>query len=139
MTEEAIRALLKEAYKFGYFVGYHGHSEWAEWVRKTRERFYKEAERLSVYDLIKEAYQRGKEDGAKQREEDIRKGIFSKEAGGAEHKKARVEVPEQEEAAEESEEFANFLGTAKILLPPDLLSAVKTLDPPKMLKKGDGE
>jgi hypothetical protein len=142
MTNEEAKKLVKEAYEFGYFVGYKGHSDWAEWVRSTKEDLYSEAEKLGIYELVKEAYIRGKSEGAKKREEEIHlslieKGKIVQEEAPKPRVKPSVEemkgVPEEEAMRVE---FARFLETTKILLPPDLLNSVKHLGPPKMLRLG---
>ncbi len=135
------RKLLQEAYEFGYFVGYKGHSEWAEWVREKRESLYLRAEELGIYELVKEAYNRGKVDGAKKREEEIRKGL-GKEAKGLEKPKAPRITPEIEEgvgipARRIEVEYARFLETTRLFLPPDLLDTLRNLKPPKMLRMGE--
>lgn len=130
---EEVKKLVQEAYEFGYFVGYKGHSEWAEWVRERRERLYARAQELGVYELVKNAYNRGKLDGAKKREEEIRKGL-GKETAGEERPRPKVAPEEAEETAGAPEvEFVRFLETTRLLLPPDLLNTLRHLKPPRML------
>lgn len=132
---EDVKKLVQEAYKFGYFVGYKGHSEWAEWVRERRERLYARAQELGVYELVKNAYNRGKADGAKKREEEIRKGL-GKETTGEERPRPKTALPESEGEGTGEVEFARFLETTRLFLPPDLLDTLKHLKPPKMLHIG---
>ncbi|NJE05801.1 hypothetical protein E3E36_06520 [Thermococcus sp. M36] len=129
------KSLVREAYEFGYFVGYRGHSEWAEWVRERRERLYSRARELDVYELVKNAYNRGKLDGAKKREEEIRKGL-DREAKGEERSGPRTVPPEGEEVTPVEAEFVRFLETTRLFLPPDLLDTLKHLKLPKMLHIG---
>lgn len=136
--EDEIRRLVKRAYEFGYFVGYKGHSEWAEWVRKRRDELYKAAGDLGAYEAVKDAYLRGRAAGAKKREEDIRRGLLV--AGGREGS-AQGEVPPGEMGEESvvKVEFARFIETTRILMPPDLLDSRRLMRPPRMLHLGDGE
>lgn len=138
---EEVKELVQEAYRFGYFVGYRGgHSEWAEWVRRRREELYAKAEKLGVYELVKEAYNRGgKEEGGRKRTEEINRGLQKGlEKGAEEEVKAKVDqrpqpaTTEGEEEIRETEEveFARFLETTRLLLPPDLLDTLKHLKPP---------
>ncbi|MBP1911479.1 hypothetical protein [Thermococcus stetteri] len=140
------KQLVKEAYSFGYFIGLKGHSEWAEWVRKRREELYKQAEELGIYDLVKEAYRKGREQGLRDRSEMIAKSLIVAEKLEPEEasKKAEVAPPagESEEEAREAEasferEYLEFLQTTKLMLPPELLNSLKALEPPKMLKLKD--
>ncbi|WP_258083190.1 hypothetical protein [Thermococcus thermotolerans] len=132
---EEVKKLMQEAYEFGYFVGYKGHSEWAEWVRERRERLYARAQELGVYELVKNAYNRGKLEGAKKREEEIRKGL-GKEGAGEERPGPKTALPEGEEEGGVEAEFARFLETTRLFLPPDLLDTMKHLKPPRMLRIG---
>lgn len=138
--KERARKLIKEAYEFGYFVGYKGHSEWAEWVRGMRNRLYSEAEMLGVYELVRDAYARGKEDGTKKREEEINLSLIEKGKLPEESPKPkrRIEKPEGALEGEESEqaEFAEFLETTKLTLPPEILDSMRHLEFPKMLRQG---
>ena len=143
MAREEAKKLIKEAYEFGYFVGYKGHSDWAEWVRNTKERLYSEAERAGVYDLVKDAYSRGRTEGAKKREEEINLGLIEKGTVAEEEApkpKLKPSAAEKREEVSEEEamraEFARFLEGTKILLPPDILKSMKNLELPKMLRLG---
>ncbi|ASJ10399.1 hypothetical protein A3L12_03335 [Thermococcus sp. P6] len=128
--------ILRRAYEFGYFVGYKGHTDWAGWVRERREELYSRASELGIYDLVKEAYARGKLDGAKKRAEEINEGL-GETVAVEKHPGGREKAGEAGEAEEEfEEEFMDFLGTTKILLPPELLNTLKNLETPKMLRLG---
>jgi len=138
--KDEIRELVERAYKFGYFIGYEGHSEWTEWVRKRREELYKMAEAIDAYEVVKQAYNKGKADGMKKREEDILKGLGKGSQEGEKPQPPKIEpVGEGAEEAihEDGEaEFTRFLETTHILLPPDFLDSLKHLKPPKMLRMG---
>ncbi len=141
-AKEEVRELLEEAYNLGYFMGYGGHSDWVGWAREQREGLYKKAEELGVYPLVKDAYARGKEDGAKKREEDIHLGLIEKGRITEEVKaKPKISAPPERtaEPAEEKirAEFARFLQTTKLVLPPEFLDTLKHLELPKMLKLGE--
>ncbi|ASJ02847.1 hypothetical protein A3L09_06035 [Thermococcus profundus] len=141
--KKEIKSLLEEAYNFGYFVGYKGHSEWVSWVGEKKNELYKRAEELGVYDIVKSAYNRGKEDGIRKRTEDINLGLVEKgRITEEERSKPRVEMPSAPEAVEETRkrmevEFARFLETTKLILPPEFLDTLKHLELPKMLKLGE--
>ncbi|BAD86100.1 hypothetical protein, conserved [Thermococcus kodakarensis KOD1] len=141
MTDK--KKLVKEAYSFGYFLGLKGHSEWVEWVRKKREELYKQAEELGIYDLVKEAYKKGKEQGLRDRSEMIAKNLIVAGKIEPEGTSKKVEVafsPEEsrEEVLESGKslerEYFEFLQTTNLMLPPELLDSVKALEPPKMLR-----
>jgi len=130
-----IRALLEEAYRFGYFVGYRGHSDWTGWARERREEMYQKAERLGVYELVKKAYRRGKDEGSKRREEEIHLGLIEKGRVEIEGEKP-AERQVTKESEEEEEEFTEFLRTAKLVLPPEFLNTLKYMEIPRMLRMG---
>jgi len=128
--------LIKEAYRFGYFVGYKGHTEWVSWVAKKKEELYKRAEEMEIYEQVKLAYQRGLQDGKNRRMKEITQGMEKLED------EILSEKPKIENAQETEEvEFSLFLRTPKIVEPPEILSLIKTLrvpkmfSPPKMLGK----
>ncbi|NJE30414.1 hypothetical protein E3E38_05030 [Thermococcus sp. 18S1] len=137
--EDEIRRLVKRAYEFGYFVGYKGHSEWAEWVRKRRDELYKVAGDLGAYEAVRDAYLRGRTAGAKKREEDIRRGLLVTDDRDS---SAQGEVPPgeiMEEGSAVEVEFTRFVETVGLLMPPDLLDSLRLMRPPRMLHLGDGE
>ena len=68
--------LVRKAYLAGYLLGYGGHTEWAGWSSRLRRAIYAEAETEGRMKLVRTAYRRGKLDGIRAREEDIRKGIY---------------------------------------------------------------
>ncbi|WP_099209678.1 hypothetical protein [Thermococcus henrietii] len=149
MTEEK-KNLLKEAYQFGYFVGFRGHSEWAEWVRQKREEIYRKAEELGIYELVKDAYRKGKELGKRDREEKLYEGLAVKVdketptkprpqvAGPSETGEGLHKLGSRSPTTPEMErEYVEFLQSTKLILPPELLNTLKHLEPPKMLRLGD--
>lgn len=133
-----IKRLLQEAYEFGYFIGYRGHSEWISWVRDRKEELYKRARELGVYELIKRAYYRGKEEGTNRRQEEINLGLIEK-GRLTEEVKRKAEPIERLRTEGKALEvgFARFLQTTEIILPPKFLDTLKHLEIPRMLKLGE--
>ncbi|WP_457741477.1 hypothetical protein [Thermococcus sp.] len=131
------KALLEEAYRFGYFIGLKGHSEWAEWVRKKREELYQKAEEFGIYELVKEAYRRGKEEGKKVREEMLYEGLSGKPEGKEKrmstYQEKRVESDFEEDLSEIEIDYLEFLRSTKLAIPPEFLDSLRNLEPPKML------
>ncbi|NJE54676.1 hypothetical protein [Thermococcus sp. 21S9] len=141
MTDEK-KTLLREAYQFGYFVGFKGHSEWAEWVRKKREELYRKAEELGIYDLVKDAYNRGKALGKRDREEKLYESLVAKVEKEESRPRPKRVVPVEPETRHEGpseleREYVEFLQSTKLTMPPELLDTLKHLEPPKMLRLGD--
>ncbi|WP_297436472.1 hypothetical protein [Thermococcus sp.] len=130
-----LKRLVEEAYRFGYFVGYGGHSEWAGWIRRKKVQMYSLAEELGVLELVRDAYRRGKAEGAKKKEEDIRKGL-GKGAPILDGRGAPEVFPFEETSEEIEGEFIRFIETTRLYLPPDLLDTLKNIRPPKMLRLG---
>lgn len=126
MDEDKTRKerLIKEAYRFGYFVGYKGHSEWLSWIHEKKWKIYEEAKRLGIYEEIKKAYQMGKEEGTKKRIIEIQQKLGKEEEGGG---KEGITG----EALER--EFLTILKSPEILEPPELLNLVKILKKPGLL------
>lgn len=136
--KEIIKELLEEAYSFGYFIGYRGHSEWVGWVKERKEELYKKAESLGVYPLVKDAYNKGKEEGARRRQEEINLGLIEKGRIEVEEERPSIKVEAPPVEAERPEiEFARFLQTTRIVLPPEFLDTLKHLELPRMLKLGE--
>ncbi len=129
-----LKRLVEEAYRFGYFVGYGGHSEWAGWIRRKKVQMYSLAEELGVLELVRDAYRRGKVEGAKKKGEDIRKGL-GKGATILDGRGA-PDFPFEETSEEIEGEFIRFIETTRLYLPPDLLDTLKNIRPPKMLRLG---
>ena len=130
-----LKRLVEEAYHFGYFVGYRGHSEWAEWVRRKRVQLYSLAEEMGVFERVQEAYRRGRVEGARKREEDIRKSLDREPPAIEGQRTTKVPTVKSAEKGNEGE-FVEFLETTRLCLPPDLLDTLKNLRPPRMLRQG---
>ena len=143
MTDER-KTILKEAYQFGYFVGFRGHSEWAEWVRQKREELYRRAEELGIYELVKDAYRKGKELGKRDREERLYESLVAKAEREENKPRAKRVFPKTESALSQGEsareierEYLEFLQSTKLTMPPELLDSLRHLEPPKMLRLGE--
>ncbi|USS41226.1 hypothetical protein NF865_03235 [Thermococcus aggregans] len=121
--------LIKEAYRFGYFVGYRGHTEWVSWVSKKKVNIYSLAEELGILEEVKMAYEEGLKDGKAKRLKDISSGLLTSSLEGEPKQKEGDEGLENEL----EKEFSEFLTTPKIIEPPKILSIMKSLEPPKML------
>ena len=85
--------LVRKAYLAGYLLGYGGHTEWAGWSSRLRRAIYAEAETEGRMKLVRTAYRRGRLDGSRDREEDIRKGVY---------RRPGLPEPQPEETAEAS-------------------------------------
>ena len=127
--------LIREAYRFGYFIGYHGHTEWTEWVGKKKEELYEKAKGLEIYPLVKNAFRRGKTDGERQRAEDINRGI-AETGTTVEEESPKVKVRPRPITEEEKveEEFRSFLASPRIIEPPEILSMMKAIGEPRFIK-----
>lgn len=66
-----------EAYKLGFEVGYHKHSE-IGWVTEKFSHLDKFASEYGRKDFVKANYNRGREDGVKSKERDIHSGLSKK-------------------------------------------------------------
>ena len=132
MDEDKTREekIIKEAYRFGYFVGYKGHSEWLSWIHEKKWEIYEEAKKLGIYEEVKKAYRMGKKEGAKKRIIEIQQELGKEGKEGGEKGTKKVEVV-SEEALER--EFLTILGSPEILEPPELLNLVKILKNPGLL------
>ncbi|RLF75271.1 hypothetical protein [Palaeococcus sp. (in: euryarchaeotes)] len=124
--------LIKEAYRFGYFVGYKGHSEWLSWIHEKKWELYEEAKKFGIYEAVKRAYQMGKEEGAKRRATEIQKGL-GKEEGGKEGVRKAEEFESEVSEEELEREFLTILRSPEILEPPELLNLIKILKKPGLL------
>jgi len=113
--------LIKEAYRFGYFVGYKGHTEWISWIAKKKGEIYKKAKLLGVYNEVKSAYERGLEDGKARKTREIEFGL------------SKLEIKESEDEEKIEGEYEVFSRTSKITEPPEILKLIKSIETPKML------
>jgi len=123
------RDLIKEAYRFGYFVGYKGHTEWISWISKKKARIYSLAEELGILEEVKMAYEEGLKDGKAKRMKDISSGLLTSSSEDIPERRERKEVLENDL----EEEFSEFLITPKIVEPPKILAVMKPIKTPKML------
>ncbi|AFN03662.1 hypothetical protein PFDSM3638_04365 [Pyrococcus furiosus DSM 3638] len=78
--------IIKRAYKFGFYVGLHGHTDWFGWVAEVKKKIYEEAKHLGVYEEVKKAYIKGKKAGRVEREKRIHLGLM---------KQTTSEIPEK--------------------------------------------
>ncbi|WP_048150165.1 hypothetical protein [Palaeococcus ferrophilus] len=130
------RELIREAYRFGYFIGYHGHTEWVGWVSEKKEEIYERAKELEVYPLVRDAFRRGRIDGERQRIDDINRGVAETGRAVEEEEKPRVKVEARPITEEEGmeEEFKSFLASPRIIEPPEILSMMKVVGEPGFMK-----
>ena len=124
--------LIKKAYRFGYFVGYKGHTEWVSWVAKKKEEIYRKAEDLGIYEEVKTAYRKGLQDGKERRMREITQGLKKLEDEILPEKSRKLGAETVKEKVEIEEEFLQFLKTPKIVEPPEILALTKALDVPQM-------
>lgn len=131
------RELIREAYRFGYFIGYQGHTEWVGWVSEKKEELYERAKELDIYPLVRAAFRRGRMEGERQRIDDINRGVA--EVGRIveeEETKPKAEVEsrlaKEEEALEA--EFRTFLRSPRIIEPPEILSMMKAVEEPNFMR-----
>ncbi|MCO6040470.1 hypothetical protein [Thermococcus alcaliphilus] len=122
--------LIKEAYRFGYFVGYKGHTEWVSWIAGKKREIYRQAEELGIYKEVKIAYEKGLQDGKERRMKEVAQGLEKLEDEIL-PEKPKVENVEEKEEIEI--EFSRFSKTPKIVEPPEILELIKALEEPKML------
>ncbi len=87
------RDLVRRAYFAGYLLGYGGHTEWTGWSLRLKKTIYSEAEVEGRLKVVMAAYRRGRLDGSRDREEDIRKGVYHRPG---------IPEPQSEETAEAS-------------------------------------
>ncbi|AEH24763.1 hypothetical protein [Pyrococcus yayanosii] len=118
MTKDELKKILaekdvvKKAYLFGFYVGLYGHIDWSGWVAEIKEAIFREAEERRMYEDVKEAYIRGKQDGRERREEFLQKGLM---------KEREVEVRRKKIKKISSEApLTDILSTPKILEQPKI-------------------
>jgi hypothetical protein len=70
----------KEAYKLGFEVGYHKHSE-IGWVTERFSHLDKFASERGLEEFVKAYYSRGRDDGVRSKERDIHSGLSKKGIG----------------------------------------------------------
>ena len=101
ISESERSEVAKEAYKLGFEVGYHKHSELG-WVTERFSHLDKFASERGLEEFVHAYYDRGRTDGVKSKERDIHSGL-SKKGIGKEEK--RVEFS-KERAVQEKPEIA---------------------------------
>jgi len=133
MSEKATKRqeLIKEAYRFGYFVGYKGHTEWVSWVSKKKGEIYEKAKLFGIYNEVRTAYEKGIEDGKARRLKEIELGLSKLESEII--PESTKEVTETKEKEEIEEEYQTFAKTPKIMEPPEIIKLIKSIEAPKML------
>ncbi|HJH30559.1 MAG TPA: hypothetical protein C5S51_12905 [Methanosarcinaceae archaeon] len=102
----------KEAYKLGFEVGYHKHSE-IGWVSERFSHLDKFASERGLEEFVKVHYERGRDDGVKSKERDIHTGLSKK---GIEKEDERAEVSKERVVHEKPEQVfePGFKGTRTI-------------------------
>ncbi|WP_232054799.1 hypothetical protein [Thermococcus sp. 2319x1] len=122
--------LIKEAYRFGYFVGYKGHTEWVSWIAGKKGEIYRQAEELGIYKEVKAAYEKGLQDGKERRMKEVALGLGKLED---EILPEKVKTENVEEKEKIEKEFLQFSKTPKIVEPPEILTLMKAVETPKIL------
>ena len=102
ISESERSEVAKEAYKLGFEVGYHKHSELG-WVTERFSHLDKFASERGLHEFVHTYYDRGRVDGVKSKERDIHSGLSKK---GAEKEETRAEVLKVETAVHEKIEPA---------------------------------
>lgn len=123
--------LIKEAYRFGYFVGYKGHTEWVSWIAQKKREIYENAKLLGIFDEVKMAYEKGLENGKNKRAKEIELGLSKLESESKPETTKKIEKREHEKEIER--EYDVFSKTPKIIESPEILRLIKSVEAPKML------
>ena len=122
--------LIKEAYRFGYFVGYKGHTEWVSWIAKKKAEIYEKANLLGIINEAKIAYEQGLKDGKERRQKEIELGLSKLESELELKETEKVDIGEEEKI---DREYKSFSKTPKIVEPPEIIRPIKYIEAPKML------
>jgi len=122
--------LIKEAYRFGYFVGYKGHTEWVSWIAKKKREIYENASLLGIIDEVKAAYEKGLKDGKERKHREIELGLSKLESELELKETEKVDIGEEEKI---DQEYKSFSKTPKIVEPPEIIRLIKYIEAPKML------
>ncbi len=80
ISESERSEIAKEAYKLGFEVGYHKHSELG-WVTERFSHLDKFASERGLEEFVKAYYSRGRDDGVRSKERDIHSGLSKKGIG----------------------------------------------------------
>ena len=102
ISESEKSDLSKEAYKLGFEVGYHKHSE-IGWVSESFSNLDKFASECNLHEFVQTYYDRGREDGVKSKERAIHSGLSKK---GIEKEDERVELLKERTGVHEKSEIA---------------------------------
>lgn len=102
ISESERSEVAKEAYKLGFEVGYHKHSELG-WVTERFSHLDKFASERGLEEFVKAYYSRGRDDGVKSKERDIHSGLSKK---GIEKEEERAELSKERTAVHEKPEIA---------------------------------
>lgn len=81
LTEAQKQILIKSSYELGFEVGYHKHSE-IGWVKDRFNALYEYASQGGLGNFVKENYECGKSEGARNRERDMKAGFSKKSLDG---------------------------------------------------------
>jgi hypothetical protein len=133
------RDLVRKAYLAGYLLGYGGHTEWAGWSSRLRRAIYAEAEMEGRMKVVVAAYRRGKLDGARAREEDIRKGIYRRPEPPEPlpEEESVEEVPSRRSYAPPSLRRPVFVTRPSFLREIRIIRASRILRLPRFIRWGD--
>ncbi|MBN2110130.1 MAG: hypothetical protein JW705_03450 [Methanosarcinaceae archaeon] len=75
ISQEERDHLAEVSYRLGYEVGYHRHSE-IGWVQEQLNKLYGFAEEYGLRSFARENYTRGKEEGSKAKDRDMKSGLY---------------------------------------------------------------
>ncbi len=99
ISESERSEIAKEAYKLGFEVGYHKHSE-IGWVSERFSHLDKFASERGLEEFVHVYYDRGRDDGVKSKERDIHSGLSKK---GIKKEDERVELSKERVVHEKPE------------------------------------
>jgi len=79
LTHSEIEEIKKGSYDLGFEVGYHKHSE-IGWVSEQYSMLEDLAKEAGLGSIVIDTYKKGKEEGARAKERDVKSGFSKKEA-----------------------------------------------------------
>ena len=79
LTEPQKQTLIKSSYELGFEVGYHKHSE-IGWVKERFNSLYEFASQGDLGQSVRENYETGRSEGARNRERDMKAGLSKRVA-----------------------------------------------------------
>jgi len=145
ITESERSDVAKEAYKLGFEVGYHKHSELG-WVTESFSHLDKFASERGLKDFVYVYYDKGRVDGVKSKERDIHSGLSKK---GIEKEEKLVEFSKKEIVVHEKPELIfepgfkthhttdehNYSPTQQptMMDMPEVISVVRSINRPTMV------